>query len=72
VAAGQSSGRGGVAWRAREKARGKGLGQRPAWGRHVGAARGRRGASGGAARRPMAAVLRGRGGAEEEEGGARG
>jgi hypothetical protein len=30
VAAGQSSGRGGAAWCAREKARGAGLGRRPA------------------------------------------
>jgi hypothetical protein len=42
VAAGQCSGRGGVAWRAREKARGEGLRRGPAWGRCVGAARGRR------------------------------
>jgi hypothetical protein len=39
VAAGQSLGRGGAAWRAREKARGEELGRRPAWGRRVGAAR---------------------------------
>jgi hypothetical protein len=42
VAAERCSGRGGAAWRAREKARGEGLGRRPAWGRLVGAARGRR------------------------------
>jgi hypothetical protein len=42
VAAGQCSGRGGAAWRARDKARGEGLGRRPAWGRRVGATRGRR------------------------------
>jgi hypothetical protein len=42
VAAGRCSGRGGAARRARKKARGEGLGQRPAWGRRVGAARGRR------------------------------
>jgi hypothetical protein len=41
VAAGQCSGRGEAAWRAREKARGEELGRRPAWGRRVGAARGR-------------------------------
>jgi hypothetical protein len=32
VAAGQSSGRGGATWSAREKARGEELGRRPAWG----------------------------------------
>jgi hypothetical protein len=42
VAAERCSGRGRAAWRAREKARGEGLGRRPAWGRRVGAARGRR------------------------------
>jgi hypothetical protein len=42
VAAGRCSGRGGAAWRARKKARGEWLGQRPAWGRRVGATRGRR------------------------------
>jgi hypothetical protein len=58
VAAGQCSGRGGAAWRAREKAREEELGRRPAWGRCVGAARGRRwrrqGCSGGERRRPAA------------------
>jgi hypothetical protein len=58
VALGQSSGRGGAAWRVREKARGEGLGRRPALGRRVGAARGRRwrpqSCSGGERRRPAA------------------
>jgi hypothetical protein len=121
VAAGQSSGRGGAAWCAREKARGEELGRRPAWRHCVGAARAgdgagratvavsgglrqqggglvgrrsgvarsgkasrkglrrwassgathggreRKGASGDAARQPAAALLRGRGGAEQEE-----
>jgi hypothetical protein len=39
VAAGQSSGRGGATWSAREKARGEELGRRPVWGWRVGAAR---------------------------------
>jgi hypothetical protein len=46
VAAGQSSGRGGATCSARMKAIGEKLGQRPAWGRRVGAAR----AEGGAGR----------------------
>jgi hypothetical protein len=50
VAAGQSSGRGGATWSAREKARGEELGQRPTWGRRVGGAR-----AGGGARRAAAA-----------------
>jgi hypothetical protein len=51
VAAGQSSGRGGAMWRAREKARGEQLGRWPAWGRRVGATR-----AGGGASRAAAAV----------------
>jgi hypothetical protein len=39
VAAGQSSGRGGATWSAREKARGEELGWRPAWRRRMGAIR---------------------------------
>jgi hypothetical protein len=52
VAAGQSSGRGRGTWSAWEKARGEGLGWRPAWGRRVGAAR----AGGGASRAAAAAA----------------
>jgi hypothetical protein len=51
VAAGQSSGRGGATWSAREKAKGEELGRRPAWGRCVGAAR-----AGGGIGRAAAAV----------------
>jgi hypothetical protein len=69
VAAGQCSGRGGAAWRAREKAREEELGRRAAWGRRVGLPK----AGGGAGRAAVAVsgsgLLHGRGGAEEEEGG---
>jgi hypothetical protein len=54
VAAGQSSGRGGATWRAREKARGEELGREPAWGRYVGASR-----AGGGTGRAAAAVIGG-------------
>jgi hypothetical protein len=73
VATGQSSGRGGATWSAREKARGEGLGRRPAWRRRVGACR----AGGGAGR--AAATVRGdglrqqrRGRGRRRGGGARG
>jgi hypothetical protein len=73
VAVGRCSGRGGAAWRARKKARGEGLGLRPAWGRRVGAARGRRwcrqSSSGGERRRPAA---RQRGKHRKKKGGGRG
>jgi hypothetical protein len=75
VAAGQCSGRGGAAWRAREKAREEGLGRRPAWGCRVGAARGRRwhrqSCSGGERWRPATAEMS-RGGRRRRGGGARG
>jgi hypothetical protein len=53
---GQCSGRGGAAWRARKKARGEGLGRRPAWRRRMGAAR----AGGGASRATAAAACDGK------------
>jgi hypothetical protein len=55
LAAGQSLGRGGATWSAREKAKGEKLGRRPAWGQRVGAAR----AGGGAGR--AAAMVSGSG-----------